>query len=143
MVKQEEAGWCYAATAMTLARYKGIEEASDPIWKVVAATKEDNGGEEEIRKKYGAEFGQEDNVLKALNVPYTHSYGVNLSTILGQLEQGNAVIFAWSGHSRVVIGADMTRGKEYNVLIAWDPKDKEIQELQVGFLEDYVCEIYY
>ncbi|NJM66443.1 MAG: hypothetical protein HC851_12690 [Acaryochloris sp. RU_4_1] len=143
LVKQEEAGWCYAATAMTLARYKGIEEASDPIWKVVAATKEDNEAEQEIRKKYGADFGQEEKVLKTLSVPYTHLLNLNLGTILSQLEQGNAVILAWGGHSRVVIGADMTRGGEYNVLKAWDPKDKEIQEIQVGLLDDSACEIYY
>jgi hypothetical protein len=142
LVKQEGKGWCYAATAMTLARYKGIKGADHPIWKVVAATKKVNGEEQEIKEKYGAEFGKEDYVLKELNVPYTHSDGINLSTILSQLEQGNAVILAWYGHSRVVIGADMTRGAE-NILIAWDPKDEEIQEIQVGLLDEEGCEIYY
>jgi hypothetical protein len=142
LVEQEESAWCYAATAMTLARYKKIAKASDPIWKVVAATQEDSGQEQEIREKYGAKFGQEDRALKALSVPYQHLLGVNLDIILQQLAQGNAVILTWGGHSRVVVGANTTLGIN-NFLNAWDPKDRERQDIQIALLDDQDCEIYY
>lgn len=136
-VLQEEKGWCFAATALGLAKYLG--KPTVPIWKLVAMV---NGqptlDEKSVRAQYGDNYGLEERALEALGVTVARLPGLNLNNILDALRSDRPVILAWGSHSRVVVGYDPSSDQ----LLAWDPQHNEVQNLDVGIIDDSETEVY-